>query len=139
MSLLETAKAAGNFTTLLAAVEAAGLQDTLNGAGPFTVFAPTDEAFAKLPKKDLEALLKDKTKLAGILTYHVVAGNQMAADVGAAKELVTVQGASVAVDTSAGVKVGGASVTATDIAASNGTIHVIDTVMMPPKATKKKK
>ena len=131
MNIIDTAKAAGNFNTLIAAVEAAGLVETLNGAGPFTVFAPTDEAFAKIAKADLDALLANKDKLKAVLTYHVVAGNKMAADVTGAKELATVNGAALAIDTTAGVKVGGATVVKTDIAASNGTIHVIDTVLMP--------
>ena len=121
----------GRFKTLVAAVQAAGLVDTLKGAGPFTVFAPTDEAFAKLPAGTLDALLKDKAKLTAILTYHVVPGKVMAADVVKLKEAKTVQGQSVKIDTSAGVKVDGANVVKTDIACSNGVIHVIDSVILP--------
>jgi uncharacterized surface protein with fasciclin (FAS1) repeats len=106
------------------------LVDTLKGKGPFTVFAPTDEAFAKIPKADLEALLKDKAKLTSILTYHVVSGKVMAADVKAGK-VKTVQGSELTVSTSMGVMVDNAKVTKTDIAADNGVIHVIDSVIMP--------
>jgi uncharacterized surface protein with fasciclin (FAS1) repeats len=132
MDIVDTAVAAGNFTTLAAALKEAGLVDTLKGAGPFTVFAPTDEAFAKLPPGTVEGLLKDKAKLTAILTYHVVAGKVMAKDVAGMTTATTVNGAPVAIDASAGVKVGGAMVTKADIEASNGVIHVIDTVMMPP-------
>jgi uncharacterized surface protein with fasciclin (FAS1) repeats len=104
--------------------------DTLKGKGPFTVFAPTDEAFAKIPKADLEALLKDKAKLKAVLTYHVVAGKVMAADVKAGK-VKTVQGSELTVSTSSGVMVDNAKVIKTDIVADNGVIHVIDTVIMP--------
>ena len=131
-NIVETAVAAGSFETLVAAVKAAGLVDTLAGDGPFTVFAPTDEAFAKLPEGTLEALLQDKEKLAAILTYHVIPGKKKAADVVGASSLSTVQGSSLAVDTSSGVKVGGASVVQTDIHTSHGVIHVIDTVLLPP-------
>ncbi len=128
--------AAGNadFSTLVAALKAAGLVDTLNGKGPYTVFAPTNAAFAKLPAGTLDSLLKpeNKAKLTSILTYHVVAGKVMAKDVVALKSAKTVQGANVTIDASKGVKVNGATVTATDIAGSNGVIHVIDTVLMPP-------
>jgi len=129
--IVDTAKSAGTFNTLVAAVEAAGLVDTLKGAGPFTVFAPTDAAFAKIPKAKLDALLKDKAALTKILTYHVVAGKVMAADVkpGMVK---TVEGASFTVKSMGGkVMVDKAHVTKTDIAADNGVIHVIDTVIMP--------
>jgi transforming growth factor-beta-induced protein len=129
--ILEAARAAGSFKTLLTAIEAAGLTDTLRGEGPFTVFAPTDEAFAKLPKDALEALLKDKAKLASVLTYHVVPGKVMAADVVKLKEAKTVQGKSVKIDASNGVKVDDAKVVKTDVPATNGVIHVIDTVIMP--------
>jgi uncharacterized surface protein with fasciclin (FAS1) repeats len=125
MDIVDTAVAAGNFTTLAAALKEAGLVDTLKGAGPFTVFAPTDEAFAKLPPGTVEGLLKDKAN-------HVVAGKVMAKDVAGMTTATTVNGAPVAIDASAGVKVGGAMVTKADIEASNGVIHVIDTVMMPP-------
>ena len=129
--IVDTAVAAGSFKTLATALQAAGLVETLKGAGPFTVFAPTDEAFAKLPKGTVEALLKDKAKLTAILTYHVVAGNVMAKDVVKLKSAKTVQGGSVMIDTAAGVKVDEAHVVKTDIACSNGVIHVIDTVLMP--------
>ena len=129
--IVDTAKAAGSFNTLVAAVQAAGLVDTLKGPGPFTVFAPTDAAFAKIPKAKLDALLKDKAALTKVLTYHVVPGKVMAADVkpGAVK---TVEGQNLTVSASGGkVMVDKANVTKTDIAADNGVIHVIDTVIMP--------
>ena len=125
---------AGGFTTLVAAVKAAGLVDTLKGAGPFTVFAPTDAAFAKLPAGTLESLLKpeNKAKLQSILTYHVVAGKVMAADVVKLKSAKTVEGESITIKTmNGGVMVDQANVTKTDIETSNGVIHVIDTVMLP--------
>lgn len=128
--IVDTAVAAGNFKTLATALGAAGLVDTLKGKGPFTVFAPTDEAFAKIPKADLEALLKNKAKLTSILTYHVVAGKVMAADVKAGK-VKTVQGSEITISTMGGVKVDSANVVKTDIAADNGVIHVIDSVIMP--------
>jgi uncharacterized surface protein with fasciclin (FAS1) repeats len=129
--IVDTAVAAGSFKTLATALQAAGLIETLKSKGPFTVFAPTDEAFAKIPKADLDALLKDKAKLTAVLTYHVVPGKVMAADVVKLKEAKTVQGGLVKIDTSDGVKVDNAKVVKTDIAASNGVIHVIDTVIMP--------
>ena len=129
--IVDTAVAAGSFKTLAKALEAAGLIETLKGAGPFTVFAPTDEAFAKLPAGTLDALLKDKAKLTAVLTYHVVPGKVMAADVVKLKDAKTVQGQSIKIDTSAGVKVDGANVIKTDIACSNGVIHVIDSVILP--------
>ena len=124
--------AAGNkdFSTLVAAVKAAGLAETLSGKGPFTVFAPTDAAFAKIPKADLDALLKDKAKLTAVLTYHVVPGKVMAKDVKAGK-VKTVQGSELTVSTAGGVMVDNARVTATDIVADNGVIHVIDSVVLP--------
>ena len=128
--IVDTAVAAGSFKTLATALGAAGLVDTLKGKGPFTVFAPTDEAFAKIPKADLDALLKDKAKLTAVLTYHVVAGKVMAADVKAGK-VKTVQGSELTVSTSMGVSVDNAKVVKTDIVADNGVIHVIDTVVMP--------
>jgi len=128
--IVDTAVAAGNFKTLATALTAAGLVDTLKGKGPFTVFAPTDAAFAKIPKADLDALIKDKAKLTAVLTYHVVPGKVMAADVKAGK-VKTVQGSELTVSTSGGVMVDKAKVTATDIVADNGVIHVIDTVIMP--------
>jgi len=128
--IVDTAVAAGSFKTLATALQAAGLIDTLKGKGPFTVFAPTDEAFAKVPKADLDALLKDKAKLTAVLTYHVVPGKVMAKDVKAGK-VKTVQGSELTISTSGGVMVDKAKVTATDIAADNGVIHVIDSVIMP--------
>ena len=128
--IVDTAVAAGTFKTLATALTAAGLIDTLKGKGPFTVFAPTDAAFAKIPKADLEALLKDKAKLTAVLTYHVVPGKVMAADVKAGK-VKTVQGSELTISTTGGVMVDKAKVTATDIVADNGVIHVIDTVVIP--------
>ena len=128
--IVDTAVAAGSFKTLAAALGAAGLVDTLKSKGPFTVFAPTDEAFAKIPKADLDALLKDKAKLTAVLTYHVVPGKVMAADVKAGK-VKTVQGSELTITTMGGVQVDGAKVVKTDISADNGVIHVIDTVIMP--------
>jgi uncharacterized surface protein with fasciclin (FAS1) repeats len=129
--IVDTAVAAGSFKTLAAALQAAGLVETLKGKGPFTVFAPTDEAFAKLPAGALDALLKDKAKLTAVLTYHVVGGKVTAADVTKLKEAKTVQGGSLRISTAGGVKVDEASVVKTDVEASNGVIHVIDTVLMP--------
>jgi len=129
--IVDTAVSAGQFTTLVTAVKAAGLVDTLKGPGPFTVFAPTDAAFAKLPPGTLDSLLKDKKKLAGILTYHVVSGKVMAADVkpGGVK---TVNGQSLTVSAQDGkVMVDSAQVVKTDIVADNGVIHVIDSVVLP--------
>ena len=129
--IVDTAVAAGSFDTLVAAVQAAGLVDTLKGDGPFTVFAPTDEAFAKLPEGTVEALLADPEKLAQILTYHVVPGKLMAADVVSSDSLKTAQGGKLKVDTSNGARIGNAAIIQTDIATSNGVIHVIDTVLLP--------
>ena len=132
--IVDTAVAAGDFKTLAAALQAAGLVDTLKGKGPFTVFAPTDAAFAKLPAGTVESLLKpeNKAKLTSILTFHVVPGNVKAADVVKLSSAKTVNGQSVAIDASGGdVKVNGARVVTADVAASNGTIHVIDTVLLP--------
>ena len=128
--IVETAVAAGDFKTLATALGAAGLVDTLKGKGHFTVFAPTDAAFAKIPKADLDALLKDKAKLTAVLTYHVVPGKVMAADVKAGS-VKTVQGSNLTVTTAGGVKVNNANVVKTDIVTSNGVIHVIDTVVIP--------
>jgi uncharacterized surface protein with fasciclin (FAS1) repeats len=128
--IVDTAVSAGSFKTLVTAVQAAGLVDTLKGPGPFTVFAPTDDAFAKIPKAQLDALLKDKAKLTAVLTYHVVPGKVMAKDVKAGK-VKTVQGSELTIGTSGGVTVDKAKVVTTDVAASNGVIHVIDTVIMP--------
>ena len=132
MDIVDTAVAAGSFRTLATALDAAGLVDTLKGEGPFTVFAPTDEAFAKLPEGTVEALLADKAKLTRVLTYHVVPGKVMAADVVKVSEAKTVQGGSIKVSTmGGGVMVDNAHVVKTDIAASNGVIHVIDAVILP--------
>jgi uncharacterized surface protein with fasciclin (FAS1) repeats len=128
--IVDTAVAAGNFKTLATALKAAGLIETLKGPGPFTVFAPTDAAFAKIPAEQLQALLKDKAKLTAVLTYHVVPGKVMAKDVKAGM-VKTVQGSSLTVSTMGGVKVDNANVTAVDIAADNGVIHVIDSVVIP--------
>ncbi len=131
--IVDTAVAAGQFNTLAAALQAAGLVDALKGEGPFTVFAPTDAAFAKLPEGTVETLLKPENKalLTAILTYHVVPGNLQATDVVNADKLVTLNGQKIDLSTDDGVKVDGATVVKTDIATSNGTIHVIDKVIMP--------
>ncbi|MEG4284171.1 fasciclin domain-containing protein [Microcoleus sp. A006_D1] len=129
--IVDTAVSAGSFTTLVAAVKAAGLVDTLKGAGPFTVFAPTDEAFAKLPAGTVEALLKDIPKLTKILTYHVVAGKVMAADVVKLTSAKTVEGSEVKIDASSGVKINDSTVTTADVVADNGVIHIIDSVLLP--------
>jgi len=137
-TIVDTAVAAGNFKTLVAAVKAAGLVETLNGKGPFTVFAPTDAAFAKLPAGTLEMLLKpeNKAKLAAILTYHVVPGSVKAVDVVKLKYAGTVNGQRIDIKVDgAKVTVDGAAVTATDIACSNGVIHVIDSVILPVDGT----
>jgi len=128
--IVDTAVAAGDFKTLAVALEKAGLVDTLKGKGPFTVFAPTDAAFAKVPKADLDALLADKARLAAVLTYHVVPGSVLAKDVKAGK-VKTVQGSDLTLSTSGGVKVDGANVVKADIIADNGVIHVIDSVVLP--------
>ncbi|MBD1830823.1 fasciclin domain-containing protein [Microcoleus vaginatus GB1-A2] len=129
--IVDTAVSAGSFTTLVAAVQAAGLVDTLKGAGPFTVFAPTDEAFAKLPEGTVEALLNDIPKLTKILTYHVVSGKVMAADVVNLTSAKTVEGSEVKIDASNGVKINDSTVTTADVAADNGVIHIIDSVLLP--------
>ena len=129
--IVDTAVSAGQFKTLVQAVQAAGLVDTLKGEGPFTVFAPTDAAFAKLPAGTIESLLNDKQKLAQVLTYHVIPGKVTAAQVKPG-DVKTVQGQSLRVRADAGaVMVNNARVTKTDIMASNGVIHVIDTVVLP--------
>ena len=132
--IVDTAVSAGSFETLVAAVKAAGLVDTLKGEGPFTVFAPTDEAFAKLPAGTVEDLLKpeNKDKLTAILTYHVIPGKVMSGDIAGKKMMVeTVQGGKLNVDATNGVKIDEATVVTADIATSNGIIHVIDTVVLP--------
>lgn len=132
--IVETAVAAGTFTTLAKALTAAGLIETLKGKGPFTVFAPTDAAFAKLPPATLSALLADKKKLAAVLTYHVVPGKVLAAQVVGMSEATSVQGGKIAIMVMGGKVMlnHSATVTATDIPATNGVIHVIDTVILPP-------
>ncbi len=136
-TVVETAVKAGSFNTLVAALQAAGLAETLNGSGPFTVFAPTDDAFAKLPAGTVESLLKpeNRQKLVSILTYHVLSGRVMADDIAGKKtSAATVNGASVNIDASYGeVKVNGAKVVASDVMATNGVIHMIDTVILPPQ------
>jgi uncharacterized surface protein with fasciclin (FAS1) repeats len=129
--LIEVAQEAGSFTTLLAAIEAAGLTETLKGEGPFTVFAPTDEAFAALPEGTVEGLLADPAALTSVLTYHVVAGRAVAADVVGLDSVTTLQGGSLPVSAEDGVKIGNANVIAADVMASNGVIHVIDAVLVP--------
>ena len=131
--IVDTAIAAKDFKTLVTAVKAAELVEVLKGKGPFTVFAPTDKAFAKVPKADLEALLKDKKQLQAVLTYHVVAGKVMAADVVKLKSAKTVQGEAVKIAVDEGkVTIDGAEVVKADIPCSNGVIHIIDAVLMPP-------
>ncbi len=129
--IVDTAVAAGSFNTLAKALTEAGLIDTLKGDGPFTVFAPTDDAFAKIPADELQAILANKELLTSILSYHVIAGKVMAADVVKLDSAETVQGSTVEIDTSDGVKVNSANVIKTDIKTSNGVIHVIDTVLVP--------
>ena len=134
MDIVDTAVGAGSFTTLVAAVQAAGLVDTLKSEGPFTVFAPTDEAFAALPEGTVESLLlpENKDQLISILTYHVVPGKVMSGDIaGKQMEVTTVQGSMANVDATDGVKIDGANVVSPDIEASNGVIHVIDAVILP--------
>jgi uncharacterized surface protein with fasciclin (FAS1) repeats len=132
--IVDTAVGAGNFTTLVAAVQAAGLVETLKGAGPFTVFAPTDAAFAALPAGTVEDLLKpeNKDKLIAVLTYHVVPGKVMSTDLSEGLKAATVQGSEVTITLEGGAKVNGAVISTADIAASNGVIHVIDAVILPP-------
>ena len=133
--IVDTAIGAGSFGTLVAAVQAAGLVDTLKGDGPFTVFAPTDAAFAALPAGTVDELLKpeNKDKLTAILTYHVVAGKVMSGDLSDGLSAATVNGANITIGTMGGVTVNGANVTQADIEASNGVIHVIDAVILPPE------
>jgi len=133
--IVDTAVGAGNFTTLVAAVEAAGLVETLKGEGPFTVFAPTDAAFAALPAGTVEDLLKpeNKDKLVAILTYHVVPGKVMSTDLSEGLKAATVQGGEVTITLDGGAKVNGAVISTADIEASNGVIHVIDSVILPPE------
>jgi uncharacterized surface protein with fasciclin (FAS1) repeats len=134
--IVDTAVSAGQFKTLVKAVQAADLAATLKGSGPFTVFAPTDEAFAALPQEKLEALLKDKKALTSVLTYHVVPGKVLAADVVNLESAKTAQGQVLAINAKDGkVRVNEANVIKTDILCANGVIHVIDAVLMPPAAT----
>jgi uncharacterized surface protein with fasciclin (FAS1) repeats len=130
-NIVEIAVASGEFNTLVKAVKAAGLVDTLSGKGPFTVFAPTDDAFAKLPAGTLDGLMKDLPRLKAVLTYHTVPGKVMSADVAKLSTARTVQGQSVTISTQEGVKVNNAKVVQADIEASNGVIHVIDNVILP--------
>lgn len=132
--IVDTAVSAGSFNTLVAAVKAANLVDTLKGAGPFTVFAPTDDAFAKLPEGTVDALLQDIPKLTKILKYHVISGKVMAADVVKLKSATTVEGSDVKIDASNGVKVNDSKVVTPDVAADNGVIHIIDSVLLPLEA-----
>ncbi|HEY9649331.1 MAG TPA: fasciclin domain-containing protein [Coleofasciculaceae cyanobacterium] len=130
--IVDTAVSAGSFNTLVAAVKAAGLVDTLKSPGPFTVFAPTDEAFAKLPEGTVDSLLKDIPQLTKILTYHVVSGKVTSSDVVKLDKATTVQGSDVKIDASnGGVKVNTATVVTPDVEADNGVIHVIDSVLLP--------
>lgn len=131
--IVDTAVSAGSFETLVAAVQAAGLVETLKGEGPFTVFAPTDEAFAALPEGTVASLLEpeNKDQLVAILTYHVVPGKVMSTDLSDGMTAATVQGGDITVDLSDGVKINGATVVTADVEASNGVIHVIDTVILP--------
>jgi uncharacterized surface protein with fasciclin (FAS1) repeats len=132
MNIVEVAVSAGSFNTLVAAVQAAGLVETLSGEGPFTVFAPTDEAFAEIPEADLNALLADKDALTAVLTYHVVAGKVMAADVVNLASAETVNGQSIDIAVTDGkVMIDGAQVVTADVEASNGVIHVINKVILP--------
>jgi uncharacterized surface protein with fasciclin (FAS1) repeats len=133
-NLVETARGAGSFTTLLAAVDAAGLRETLSSGGPFTVFAPTDEAFAQLPAGTIESLLEDTPKLVGVLTYHVVQGRVTASDAVAVPTAATVHGDDLTISVNGGIEVAGARVVSTDIEASNGLIHAIDRVLLPAAA-----
>jgi uncharacterized surface protein with fasciclin (FAS1) repeats len=130
-NIVETAIEAGNFKTLVKAVQEAGLVDTLSGQGPFTVFAPTDEAFAKLPEGTVQSLLNDKEKLTKILTYHVVPNKVMSGQVAQIENAKTVQGNEISINTSHGVKVDEANVIKADIECSNGVIHIIDSVLIP--------
>jgi uncharacterized surface protein with fasciclin (FAS1) repeats len=127
----EIAIEAGSFNTLVAALQAADLVEALSGPGPFTVFAPTDEAFAKIPAEKLQAILADKELLTSILTYHVASGKLMASDVVGMESIETLNGESLTVSTAHGAMVGNANIVATDVVASNGVVHVIDTVLVP--------
>ena len=130
-NIVKTAKNAGGFSTLLKAAEVAGLVDTLSSGGPFTIFAPTDDAFSKVPSETLNALLKDPEKLKGILLYHGVDGKVMSTDLSGIMKVKTLQGQEITIDASEGVKVNDATVIKADIEAENGVIHVIDKVILP--------
>lgn len=130
-NIIDTASSDNNFSTLVMAIKAAGLVETLQGDGPFTVFAPTNEAFAKIPDTTLQELLKDKPKLTSILTHHVVPGKVMAKDIVSLNGKKTVEGSALTIDTTRGVMVDKATVTLPDLECSNGVIHAIDTVLMP--------
>ena len=130
-NIIETAINAGNFKMLVAAIEKAGLEKTLMSDGPFTVFAPTDEAFDKIPKETLAAVMANHKNLTDILTYHVISGKMMAKDVAKLKEAKTLQGETIKIDASSGVKINQSNVIKTDIECTNGIIHVIDSVLMP--------
>ncbi|MDD4255040.1 MAG: fasciclin domain-containing protein [Methanofollis sp.] len=130
-NIVETAVASGEFNTLVEAVKAAGLVETLSSPGPFTVFAPNDAAFSKVSKETLDSLMKDKAKLADVLKYHVISGKHMASDVAKMKSLKTLQGSDLSVDTSKGVKINDVNVIKADIVCSNGVCHVIDSVLIP--------
>ena len=130
--IVETATEAGTFTTLLTALDAANLTETMKGDGPFTVFAPTDAAFEALPAGALDGLLANTTELSRVLTYHVVAGKYMSTEIAGMSSLTSLEGSDLAITTDGGVKVDGANVTTADIECSNGVIHVIDAVMLPP-------
>lgn len=129
--IIDTAIAAGSFNTLVTAVKAAGLVETLKGKGPFTLLAPNDAAFAKLPEGTVEGLLKDIPTLKKVLTYHVISGKVMAEDIAKIKSAKTVEGSEVKIDTTTGVKINNATVSTADLVTDNGVIHVIDTVLMP--------
>jgi uncharacterized surface protein with fasciclin (FAS1) repeats len=129
--IVDTAVNAGSFDTLVAAVKAAGLVDNLKGPGPFTVFAPTDDAFAKLPEGTVDSLLNDIPQPTKILTYHVVSGKVMSSDMVGLDSVPTVEGSSLSIDASSGVKVNDATVVTPDVEADNGVIHVIDSVLIP--------
>lgn len=130
-NIIETASANPDFSTLVTAIKAAGLIETLSGTGPFTVFAPTDAAFSEIPEGTLKTLLADKPKLTSVLSYHVVPGKIMATDIAGMKDAKTVEGSKLTIDTKEGVMIDEATVTTPDIECSNGVIHVIDTVLMP--------
>jgi uncharacterized surface protein with fasciclin (FAS1) repeats len=130
-NIIDTAMGNADLSTLVTAIKAAGLVETLTGAGPFTVFAPNNAAFAKLDPETLKGLLADKDKLSAILTYHVVAGKVMSADVAKLTVATTVNGKTIAIDTTSGVKINTAKVLTADIGCENGVVHVIDTVLMP--------